>query len=97
MDHEPTRLSRPPTSHPPPWPCCLVQAPRASRENRAGASSPMGLGRQRCGTGIQNRGLAFLVFDWEIKFLGSRFTSSGEVLLVSGDVVSAGGCTGFAE
>lgn len=66
-------------------------------DNCAGASSPTGLGRHRCGTEVLNGGLAFFVFDREIKFLGSRFASPGEVLLGSGEVLSVGGHTGFAE
>lgn len=85
-DHEPACLPPAPTSRPP-----------LRGENAAGASCPSGLVKHQRGMEILSPGLAFLVFSHEIKFLGSKFTFPKEVLLVSGEVLSARGHTGFAK
>lgn len=85
MDHETACLPHAPTSRPP-----------LQGKNSVGASCPSRLVRRQCGMEILRGGLAFLVFNQKIK-LGSRFTFPKEVLLVSGEVLSARGHTGFAK
>ena len=89
-DHEPAPSScKSPTA--------TAKPPASGAKSLASASSPMGIGRHQRGTRVPGSRLAFLVFDREIKLLGSRFASPVEVLLVSGESLSAGGHTGFAE
>lgn len=49
-----------------------------------GCLQPQGLGKHCCGMGILNCGLAFLVFDQEIKLPGFRFIPPGEAVLAAG-------------
>lgn len=93
-DHEPSACPILPR-HSPQWPRRPLRLPAG--ENPAGASSPTGLVRHRCGTGIPIAGLAILVFEREIKLLRSTSASPGGVLLVCGEVLSAGRRAGFSE